>query len=79
MLMALQRYGYDLKYKPGKKQVLADMLSRSSTATETAMYFSKGEAFINDIDDSNPEEFTNLTDKRLAKVREFGSKEQIRR
>ena len=87
MLMALQRYGYDLKYKPGKEQVLADMLSRSSTATEIAMDFSKVEVFINDIDDSNPEEFTNLTDKRLAKVREFATtddiyillKEQIRR
>lgn len=87
MLMALQRYGYDLRYKPGKDQVLADMLSRSSTATESVEDLSKVEVFMNEIDDSSPEEFTNLTDKRLASMREYAKadeayillREQIRR
>ena len=87
MLMALQRYGYELRYKPGKEQVLADMLSRSSTAAESAMDLAKIEVFMSEIDDSSPEELTNLTDRRLARVREYATtddtyillKEQIRK
>lgn len=63
------------------------MLSRSSTAAESAMDLAKIEVFMSEIDDSSPEELTNLTDRRLAKVREYATtddtyillREQIRK
>jgi len=76
MLMALQRYGYDLRYKPGIKQILADMLSRSSTADGSSERINKVEVFMSEVDESNPEEFTDMSDKRLARMREFASTDE---
>jgi len=74
--MALQRYKYDLRYKPGKEQVSADMLSRSSTAVGNSERINNVEVFMSEIDNSNPEEFTDMSDKRLARIRAFASTDQ---
>ena len=77
MLMSLQRYGFELQYKPGKDQAIADMLSRAATTRSDDR--SKAEVFMNEIDDSRPEEFTDMSDKRLIRMREFGEKDEVYR
>lgn len=72
MLLYLQRYGFDLQYKPGSQQVVADMLSRApvSSAMNEKETWSKCEVFLME---TSPTEYTDMTDRRLERMRQLGS------
>lgn len=79
MLLSLQRYGFDLEYRPGHEQVVADMLSRAAINEEkpTAdQQQNKIEVFLAGISDETPEEYTDLTDERLERMRRWGAEDE---
>lgn len=71
LLLLLQRYGFDLQYKPGKEQIVADMLSRplvkenNPTADQQK---SKTEIFMADIDDNKPTKFTDISEDQMRRI-----------
>ena len=72
MLLTLQRYGFDLEYRPGSKQVIADMLSRAAVDEDTPtadQSQNKVEVFYNSVDDSEPTLYTDLKDKRIESLK----------
>ena len=79
MLLSLQRYGFNLEYRPGKEQVVADMLSRAPVkeANPTAdQHKTKVEVFLADMDDDEPTQFTDMSDERLERIKAFGEEDE---
>ena len=79
MLLSLQRYGFELEYRPGHEQVVADMLSRAAIVEEkpTAdQQQNKIEIFLAGISDEEPEQYTDLTDERLERMRRGGAEDE---
>ena len=79
MLLSLQRYGFDLEYKPGKEQIVADMLSRAPIKEDNPtadQQKSKIEIFMTSIDDSKPSEYTDISDQRLMRIRSHGTQDE---
>ena len=77
MLLSLQRYGLELQYRPGHEQVVADMLSRATGNVDdsTAYQDSKSEVFLIGLDESDPTEYTDMTDQRLERMRVLGAED----
>jgi hypothetical protein len=72
MLLTLQRYGFNLEYKPGSQQVIPDALSRVAIKEEKPtgeQSQNKVEVFCSSIDDSDPEMYTDLRDSRIVSLR----------
>ena len=71
LLLLLQRYGFDLQYKPGKEQIVADMLSRplvkenNPTADQQKSMI---EIFMADIDDNKPTKFTDISEDQMRRI-----------
>ena len=79
MLLSLQRYGFELEYRPGHEQVVADMLSRAAIVEEkpTAdQQQNKMEIFLAGISDEEPEKYTDLTDEGLERMRQGGAENE---
>ena len=79
MLLSLQRYGFNLEYRPGKEQIVADMLSRAPAkeANPTAeQHKIKIEVCLADIDDTTHTQFTDMSDERLDRTRTNGAKDE---
>jgi len=76
MLLTLQRYGFDLQYRPGSDQIIADMLSRAPltegppTAEQNE---NKVEVFYNSIDDSDPSVYSDLKDCRIQALKKHNA------
>lgn len=79
MLLSLQRYGMDLEYRPGHEQVVADMLSRAAkkTGDTTGYQDTKSEVFLMGLDESDPTEYTDMSDMRLKKMKEVSSDDSL--
>ena len=78
MLLSLQRYGFNLEYRPGKEQVVADMLSRAPAKEKdptAEQHKTKIEVFLADIDDTTHTQFTDMSDERLDRTRTSGAKD----
>ena len=79
MLLSLQRYGFNLEYRPGKEQIVADMLSRAPAkeADPTAeQHRTKLEVFLADIDDTSHTQFIDMSDERSDRSRTSGAKDE---
>lgn len=79
MLLSLQRYSFNLEYRPGKEQIVADMLSRAPAkeADPTAeQHKTKIEIFLTDIADTTHTQFTDMSDERLDRTRTCGTKDE---
>ena len=68
-----------MEYRPGKEQVVADMLSRAPVkeANPTAdQHKTKVEVFLADMDDGEPTQFTDMSDERLERIKAFGEEDE---
>lgn len=75
MLLAMQRYSYEIKFIPGRNMYIADLLSRlhlkeSENYKHEEIYDMKlEEKFDKEIESVNNIEFVPLTDERIEEIR----------
>ena len=78
MMLAVQRYNVKVEYKPGKEQLVADMLSRAPSSRQPVNEMSTEQIFqcaiqdelAEEIDSVDPQMYVNISEVRIAKIRQ---------
>ena len=84
MLLAVQRYDIKVLYKPGSEHLVADMLSRVPSERKRLTEMTKEQIFQTSIEDTiaeevdaiDPQEYVNIGEPRIAKIRRATATDQ---
>jgi len=78
MLLALQRYDLNVVYKPGREQLIADMLSRAPSSRKPLAMMTKeqifqlliGDSLAEEVEAVDPKDYVHIAEPRIQMIRE---------
>ena len=77
MLLRLQRYNLEVKYKPGSQMYVADYLSRAYLKHQDSQPRDEFQVFALEVEEINPMDTVKITSERLAQLQKTTEQDPV--